>query len=300
MNQLTGFVEPTPLDQVFLSEELPDHSMIQNPLHQKEIESRRGSFDKNRLQKTKQILPVKKKVVKKKKKAKLKRRVFPKHNWTPEEDQKLKDLVKKQTGSFNWSDIALGFENRVGKQCRERWHNHLNDNLIRSEWTHAEDLLLIKMHAIHGNKWAFLSQFLPGRTDNMIKNRWNTTLSKKPYFFKQNSEMVLKGIDKSTLEKSQTVKDIKSLFNGSLGSFNQIDSTIKTKDQTFNEIKSEMIPFRLTTDKRQISSPQRNFCLSSEGENRFNLLLSSPLFSLRIPVFNRKIIEVSPFSVNGD
>lgn len=63
--------------------------------------------------------------------------------WTKEEDEKLKALVN-QIGPKNWSSIAKHFPGRIGKQCRERWHNHLNPMINKEKWTDEEDRVLIK------------------------------------------------------------------------------------------------------------------------------------------------------------
>ncbi|XP_051119473.1 transcription factor MYB3R-1-like isoform X2 [Andrographis paniculata] len=98
--------------------------------------------------------------------------------WTKEEDEKIIELVNK-FGPKKWSTIAQHLPGRIGKQCRERWHNHLNPNINKEAWTQEEELTLIRAHQVYGNKWAELTKFLPGRTDNSIKNHWNSAVKKK-------------------------------------------------------------------------------------------------------------------------
>ncbi|XP_062098781.1 transcription factor MYB3R-1-like [Humulus lupulus] len=98
--------------------------------------------------------------------------------WSKEEDEVIVELVK-QYGPKKWSTIANHLPGRIGKQCRERWHNHLNPAINKEAWTQEEELALIRAHQIYGNKWAELTKFLPGRTDNSIKNHWNSSVKKK-------------------------------------------------------------------------------------------------------------------------
>ncbi|XP_038990500.1 transcription factor MYB39-like [Hibiscus syriacus] len=99
--------------------------------------------------------------------------------WTPEEDQKLVDYINTN-GHGSWRSLPkqAGL-NRCGKSCRLRWTNYLRPDIKRGKFTEEEERLIINLHSVLGNKWSRIATHLPGRTDNEIKNFWNTQIRRK-------------------------------------------------------------------------------------------------------------------------
>ncbi|XVE57412.1 hypothetical protein DITRI_Ditri04bG0088900 [Diplodiscus trichospermus] len=99
--------------------------------------------------------------------------------WTPEEDQKLVDYINKH-GHGSWRVLPkLSGLNRCGKSCRLRWTNYLRPDIKRGKFTEEEERVIINLHSVVGNKWSRIANHLPGRTDNEIKNFWNTHIRRK-------------------------------------------------------------------------------------------------------------------------
>ncbi|KAJ4701102.1 MYB-related transcription factor [Melia azedarach] len=109
--------------------------------------------------------------------------------WTKEEDQRLIEYIRLH-GEGCWRSLpkAAGLL-RCGKSCRLRWINYLRPDLKRGNFTEEEDELIIKLHSLLGNKWSLIAGRLPGRTDNEIKNYWNTHIKRK---------LISRGLDPQT------------------------------------------------------------------------------------------------------
>ncbi|CAI9302424.1 unnamed protein product [Lactuca saligna] len=99
--------------------------------------------------------------------------------WSPDEDQKLREYIVNY-GHGCWSAVPInaGLE-RNGKSCRLRWVNYLRPGLKRGAFSMQEEETILTLHGLLGNKWSLMSQHLPGRTDNEIKNHWHSYLKKR-------------------------------------------------------------------------------------------------------------------------
>ncbi|KAI3727509.1 hypothetical protein L6452_16125 [Arctium lappa] len=154
--------------------------------------------------------------------------------WTAEEDKKLIKFILSN-GPCCWRALPkLAGLRRCGKSCRLRWTNYLRPDLKRGLLTQPEEQLVIDLHARLGNRWSKIASHLPGRTDNEIKNHWNTHIKKK---------LIKMGIDPVTHKPLQKETD-------------QTSSSPKQQSPSLSDVNSNSCssqPSSETTNKSEIS-----------------------------------------------
>ncbi|KAI4334036.1 hypothetical protein L6164_018776 [Bauhinia variegata] len=123
--------------------------------------------------------------------------------WTPEEDLQLINYIQAH-GPGNWRNLPenAGLQ-RCGKSCRLRWTNYLRPDIKRGRFSFEEEETIIQLHSVLGNKWSAIAARLPGRTDNEIKNYWNTHIRKR---------LLRMGIDPVTHAPRLDLLDISSIL----------------------------------------------------------------------------------------
>ena len=163
--------------------------------------------------------------------------------WTKKEDEAIIELVNKY-GTSNWTIIANEMallyksKHRNGKQCRERWHNHLDPIVNKENWTEEEENILFNKHLEYGNKWSDISKFLPGRTDNSIKNHFYSKLRK---FIRK----ILKQITKENLLKNNGIDSSK--YNS-----DKVYKLLKKYKVTYKNVtKDTILDLIISTEKNQ-------------------------------------------------
>ncbi|KAJ6233980.1 homeodomain-like protein-related [Anaeramoeba flamelloides] len=211
-----------------------------------------------------------------------------KGKWSDEEDQRLVKMVEKY-GSSSWSKVASHIKNRSSKQCRERWKNQLDPTIKREPWSKEEDQILTDLFQNLGPKWSQMRKHLPGRPDNQIKNRWNSTLKRiieqrensnsKPKkkrgrpFGSKNKKINQEGklITKTLIIKSYGKVIYKGCNAPEQKIANQIQSNknekVKEKETNNQPTKSKKEKQNLPRSERRIINKIENFQLSTQNKN---------------------------------
>ncbi|CAN1810030.1 Transcription factor MYB86 [Linum perenne] len=153
--------------------------------------------------------------------------------WSPDEDEKLFSFISSN-GHSSWSSVPkLAGLQRCGKSCRLRWLNYLRPDLKRGGFTHKEERTIIEVHRMLGNKWAQIAKHLPGRTDNEIKNFWNSYIKKK---------LISQGVDPNTHNQLKLISSSKSISASSYSSSASSLVFNVTPDQTTSSNVNNHLP----------------------------------------------------------
>ncbi|KAG7539283.1 Myb domain [Arabidopsis suecica] len=185
--------------------------------------------------------------------------------WLPEEDDKLINYIHKH-GHSSWSALPkLAGLNRCGKSCRLRWTNYLRPDIKRGKFSAEEEETILNLHAVLGNKWSMIASHLPGRTDNEIKNFWNTHLKKK---------LIQMGFDPMTHRPRtddifSSLSQLMSLSN--LRGLVDLQQQFPIEDQTRMNLQTEMAKLQLFHYLLQ-SPPPPPMSSSNINPNDLNIL----------------------------
>ncbi|CAK9328947.1 unnamed protein product [Citrullus colocynthis] len=204
--------------------------------------------------------------------------------WTAEEDDKLKKYIEVY-GEGSWRSLPKNAGLlRCGKSCRLRWINYLRTDLKRGNITPQEDETILKLHTTLGNRWSLIAGHLPGRTDNEIKNYWNSHLSKKIYSTAKKDAPQKPGISKGArsrgrpnnkliLKKDKTTIPKESSGSDSIAEEEPETTNPKEEQATSSGKEQSKSDQNLTTKDPKIE--EENWELTTDGEKREYGVLST-------------------------
>lgn len=220
--------------------------------------------------------------------------------WNVEEDKKLIDWIKTN-GASNWSACSEFIPGRTGKQCRERWMNALNPLLKKGSWEPEEDYIIFKLFKKLGSKWSTISNYIAGRTENSIKNRFYSTLRriasetrKNEKNIDNNFNIIKEKDDKA--EQKLSLSKLMDYFNiAYIEKTKYIDSLIANLKLSENEIlNSSVLKEILNMSNKDIKDTQSISMSEKQKSTQYDVENKSLFNSEQMNLLSRKRESVKP------